>query len=61
MTTPTIRLLLSDVDGTLVPSNKVLTERSLDAVNQLRDAGIIFAITSSRPPAASQCTWNHCN
>jgi hypothetical protein len=50
MTTPTIRLLLSDVDGTLVPSNKVLTERSLDAVNQLRDAGIIFAITSSRPP-----------
>jgi Cof subfamily protein (haloacid dehalogenase superfamily) len=50
MTTPTIRLLLSDVDGTLVTSDKVLTERSIDAVNQLRDAGILFALTSSRPP-----------
>jgi Cof subfamily protein (haloacid dehalogenase superfamily) len=50
MTTPKIRLLLSDVDGTLVTSDKVLTERSVDAVNQLRDVGILFAITSSRPP-----------
>jgi Cof subfamily protein (haloacid dehalogenase superfamily) len=45
-----IRLLLSDVDGTLVPHDKVLTERSLHAVQLLRDAGILFAITSSRPP-----------
>jgi len=50
MTPPMIRLLLSDVDGTLVPSNKLLSERSIDAVQQLRDAGILFAITSSRPP-----------
>jgi Cof subfamily protein (haloacid dehalogenase superfamily) len=46
----TIRLVLSDVDGTLVPHDKVLTERSLQAVQHLRDAGIGFAITSSRPP-----------
>jgi Cof subfamily protein (haloacid dehalogenase superfamily) len=45
-----IRLLLSDVDGTLVPHDKILTERSLRAVKDLYDAGIIFAITSSRPP-----------
>jgi Cof subfamily protein (haloacid dehalogenase superfamily) len=45
-----IRLLLSDIDGTLVPSDKVLTTRSIKAVNNLRDAGILFAITSSRPP-----------
>jgi Cof subfamily protein (haloacid dehalogenase superfamily) len=45
-----IRLLLSDIDGTLVPKDKVLTERSLDAVRDLRDAGILFAVTSSRPP-----------
>jgi Cof subfamily protein (haloacid dehalogenase superfamily) len=44
-----IRLLLSDVDGTLVPHSKVLTERSLEAVQALRDAGIMFALTSSRP------------
>jgi Cof subfamily protein (haloacid dehalogenase superfamily) len=50
MTPPTIRLLLSDIDGTLVTSDKILTERSLDAVNQLREAGILFAIASSRPP-----------
>src|ERR1039458_933773 len=47
---PRIRLLLSDIDGTLVPPDKVLTERSIQAVNDLRDAGILFAITSSRPP-----------
>ena len=45
-----VRLLLSDVDGTLVPHDKVLTERSLRAVEQLHDAGILFAVTSSRPP-----------
>ena len=45
-----IRLLLSDVDGTLVPHDKVLTERSRKAVNDLHDAGIFFALTSSRPP-----------
>jgi Cof subfamily protein (haloacid dehalogenase superfamily) len=50
MTTPKIRLLLSDVDGTLVTSDKVLTERSIQSVDQLREAGILFALTSSRPP-----------
>jgi hypothetical protein len=44
-----IRLLLSDVDGTLVPHDKMLTERSLHAVRRLHEAGIIFALTSSRP------------
>ncbi len=45
-----IRLLLSDVDGTLVPHDKVLTARSIQAVKDLHDAGILFALTSSRPP-----------
>lgn len=45
-----IRLVLSDVDGTLVTTDKVLTERSIQAVDQLRDAGILFALTSARPP-----------
>jgi Cof subfamily protein (haloacid dehalogenase superfamily) len=46
----TIRLVLSDVDGTLVPHDKVLTPRSLEAVEHLREANIQFALTSSRPP-----------
>ena len=45
-----IRLLLSDVDGTLVRSDKVLSQRSVDAVHALHDAGIHFAVTSGRPP-----------
>jgi len=45
-----IRLVLSDVDGTLVTMDKVLTERSVDAVHALYAAGIEFAVTSGRPP-----------
>jgi Cof subfamily protein (haloacid dehalogenase superfamily) len=48
--THAIRLLLSDVDGTLVTKDKVLTERSVAAVHKLHDAGILFAVTSGRPP-----------
>ena len=45
-----ISLVLADVDGTLVTDDKILTERARNAVNALRDAGILFAITSGRPP-----------
>ena len=45
-----IRLLVSDVDGTLVTRDKVLTQAAIDAVEKLRKAGIQFAITSGRPP-----------
>lgn len=45
-----IALVLADVDGTLVTSEKVLTERAQKAVRALHDAGIRFAITSGRPP-----------
>jgi hypothetical protein len=48
--TKPIRLVLADVDGTLVTHEKVLTERAINAVAQLREAGILFAITSGRPP-----------
>ena len=51
---PSIRLLLADVDGTLVTPDKVLTDRSVDAVHELRDAGILFALTSGRPPRGMQ-------
>jgi Cof subfamily protein (haloacid dehalogenase superfamily) len=45
-----VRLLLADVDGTLVTPDKVLTDDAVEAVHQLREAGIMFAITSGRPP-----------
>jgi len=47
---PSIRLFLADVDGTLVTHDKVLTDRAIAAVAKLRQAGILFAITSGRPP-----------
>lgn len=45
-----IRLLLSDVDGTLVTNDKVLTPASIAAAQALRDVGIALTVTSSRPP-----------
>ena len=45
-----IKLVLADVDGTLVTNDKVLTDRAKDAVRRLREGGILFAITSGRPP-----------
>jgi Cof subfamily protein (haloacid dehalogenase superfamily) len=45
-----IRLVLSDVDGTLVTNDKVLTPGAIAAAKALRQTGIALAITSSRPP-----------
>jgi hypothetical protein len=45
-----IKLLISDADGTLVTPDKKLTQASLDAVRELRARNILFTITSSRPP-----------
>ena len=50
MAPPSIQLLLTDVDGTLVTQDKVLTTRAIAAVERLRQAGILFAVTSGRPP-----------
>jgi hydroxymethylpyrimidine pyrophosphatase-like HAD family hydrolase len=49
-----IRLVVADVDGTLVTQEKVLTAKTKEAVSQLRAAGIAFAITSGRPPRGMQ-------
>jgi Cof subfamily protein (haloacid dehalogenase superfamily) len=45
-----IRLFLADVDGTLVTQDKVLTHAAVAAVRDLRQAGVLFAVTSGRPP-----------
>ena len=44
-----ISLVVSDVDGTLLPKDKVLTEANKRAVGRLKEAGIGFTIVSSRP------------
>jgi Cof subfamily protein (haloacid dehalogenase superfamily) len=45
-----IRLLVSDVDGTLVTKDKVLTEAAIAAARSLDAAGIGLTLTSARPP-----------
>jgi Cof subfamily protein (haloacid dehalogenase superfamily) len=44
-----IALVVSDVDGTLLTKDKILTDAARRAVRQLHDAGIGFTIVSSRP------------
>jgi Cof subfamily protein (haloacid dehalogenase superfamily)/HAD superfamily hydrolase (TIGR01509 family) len=45
-----IKVLIADVDGTLLTGNKVLTEGTRAAVARLRAAGVQFTVTSGRPP-----------
>ncbi|HEY2642555.1 MAG TPA: HAD family hydrolase [Galbitalea sp.] len=44
-----IALVVSDVDGTLLTKDKTLTDAARHAAGRLREAGIGFTITSSRP------------
>jgi Cof subfamily protein (haloacid dehalogenase superfamily) len=45
-----IRLLVADVDGTLLTPEKELTERARLAVRRLQAAGVAFTVASARPP-----------
>lgn len=51
-----IRLLVSDVDGTLVTHDKRLTDATVVAVRRLEAEGIGFTIVSSRPPVGLRTT-----
>ncbi len=43
--------MLADIDGTLLTKEKVLTPKTIEAVHRLRQRGIVFCVTSGRPPA----------
>lgn len=47
-----IRLLLSDMDGTLLQPDHSLSPATVAAIGRLREAGIAFTLASSRPPRA---------
>lgn len=46
-----IRLVISDVDGTLVRSDKSLSDEVVAAVGRLEAAGVPFTLISARPPS----------
>jgi Cof subfamily protein (haloacid dehalogenase superfamily) len=50
MASKKISILLADVDGTLVDSQKRLTARAKAAIQKLHEVGVKFAVTSGRPP-----------
>jgi Cof subfamily protein (haloacid dehalogenase superfamily) len=45
-----IKLVISDVDGTLLTSKKELTQEAQNAIARLKEMGIDFTVTSGRPP-----------
>lgn len=50
MSTP-IRLLISDIDGTLVRRDKSLSDAVVAAARRVQDAGVAFSLISARPPS----------
>ena len=49
MSRPPIKLLVSDIDGTLVRKDKSLADATVAAVARLREAGVLFSLISARP------------
>ncbi len=49
-----IRLLVADIDGTLVTKEKLLTPKSVDALSRLQKAGVLFGVTTGRPPKGAR-------
>src|SRR5215469_15799480 len=49
-----IKLVIADIDGTLVTKEKLLTPGSVQAVQRLQDAGVLFGITTGRPPKGTK-------
>lgn len=45
-----VRLVVADVDGTLVTPDKIVTPRARAVVRRIIETGIAFTITSGRPP-----------
>jgi len=56
-----IKLLVSDIDGTLIPSGKKLTPETISAAQKLQEAGIHLCLVSSRPPQGIQMFFKELN
>ncbi|EUK18049.1 Cof-type HAD-IIB family hydrolase [Commensalibacter papalotli (ex Servin-Garciduenas et al. 2014)] len=56
-----IKLLVSDIDGTLITDDKRITPEALTAVQKLKEAGIHLCLVSSRPPQGIQMFFKDLN
>lgn len=50
--TDVVRLVVTDMDGTLLTPEKQVTHATLTAIGQLKEAGVPVCLVSSRPPKA---------
>ncbi len=46
-----VKLVISDLDGTLIRNDKTLAEATVDAVRRLTAAGLPMSLISARPPS----------
>lgn len=52
--TPAVKLVVADIDGTLLDPQKQLSEAVRKSVLKVKEAGILFSIISARPPRATK-------
>src|SRR5205823_8541128 len=45
-----LKLVASDLDGTLVRSDGKLSDRTIDALKAVEDAGVLVVLVTGRPP-----------
>jgi len=53
-TKPTIRLIATDLDGTLLLPDGTVSTRTLAVLQQIQEAGIMVVLVSARPPRVLQ-------
>ncbi|WP_139356990.1 HAD family hydrolase, partial [Clostridium beijerinckii] len=56
-----IKLVISDLDGTLLSSDGTLSVENLKAIKELQNAGILFSIASGRHDEMCKTYINQCN
>ncbi len=47
-----IKMILCDIDGTLLNDQKIITPKTLEAIKKVREQGILFGIATGRSPIA---------
>ncbi len=65
MTNPEQRLIVTDLDGTLLHDaptfeERFITQRSIDTVKRMHDAGYRFAVATALPVAPASSTRVSC-
>lgn len=52
MTDKNIRMVVTDLDGTLLAPNRTISDEAVKTLGQLQDRGILFTFITGRPPYA---------